>query len=71
MKTLITTGSVALLLTLVACGGGTPPVKPVEKNTAPPSAGTLKSPSEAMKERMSSTDASTAGAAGQTGKKGK
>jgi hypothetical protein len=64
MKTLVQTGSVALLLALVACGGSTPPVKPVEKNTSPTAAGSIKSPSEEMKERMSSTDASTAGAAG-------
>ena len=68
MKTLTNIGSVALLLTLVACGGSTPPVKPVEKNNNPSAAGSIKSPSEEMKERMSSTDASTAGAAGKKGK---
>ena len=72
MKILATTGSVALLLALVACGGGTPPIKPVEKNTNSPAAGSIKSPSEEMKQRMSATDSASAGAAGAaTGKKGK
>ena len=69
MKTLVTTGSVALLLALAACGSGTPPTKPVQKNTEPPAAGTMKSPSQELKERMSAADSATGAAASGGGKK--
>lgn len=59
MKTLVSIGAVAALLALTACGGSTPPVKPVEKNTASAPAGSMKSPTEGLKEKMSaSSDAS-------------
>jgi predicted small lipoprotein YifL len=59
MKTLVSLGAVATLLALTACGGSNPPVKPVEKNTNAAPAGTMKSPTEGLKERMSaSSDAS-------------
>ena len=69
MKTLVSTGAVALLLTLTACGPGTPAVKKVEKNTNPPAAGSIKSPSEELKEKMTSTDGNAAAAAAPAGKK--
>lgn len=70
MKTLASVSAVAALLALAACGPGTPATKPVQKNTAPPAAGTMKSPTEELKERMSSADAASgAAAAAGTGKK--
>ena len=69
MKTLVTTGSFALLLALVACGPSTPPVKPVEKNTQAPAPGSVTSPSEELKKHMSSADSSTAGSAANQGAK--
>lgn len=58
MKTVLSIGSIAVVLALAACGGGTPATKPVQKNEDRPTAGSLKSPNEALKEKMSSsTDA--------------
>jgi hypothetical protein len=59
MKTAVTLIATASLLALAACGGGTPPTKPVERNTQTAPAGSMKSSTEAMKEAMgSSQDAS-------------
>jgi hypothetical protein len=63
MKTLVSTGAVALLLVLTACGGSTPATKKVEKNTGQPAAGSIKSPSQELKEKMTSADGSAAAAA--------
>lgn len=63
MKTLVSISAAAALLALAACGPGTPTTKPVQKNTAPPAAGTMKSPTEELKERMSSADSATGAAA--------
>ena len=58
MKTVLSIGSIAVVLALAACGGGAPPTKPVQKNEERPAAGSMKSPTEALKEKMSSsTDA--------------
>lgn len=58
MKTVLSIGSIAVVLALAACGGGAPAAKPVQKNEDRPAAGSLKSPNEALKEKMSSsTDA--------------
>lgn len=58
MKTVLSIGSIAVVLALAACGGGSPATKPVQKNEDRPAAGSLKSPNEALKEKMtSSTDA--------------
>ena len=69
IKTLVSTGAVALLLALTACGGNTPAVKKVEKNTGQPAAGSIKSPSQELKDKMSSADGSAAAASAPAGKK--
>jgi len=69
MKTLVSTGAIALLLTLTACGPSTPPTKKVEKNTNQPAAGSIKSPTEALKEKMGAADGAAAASAGGTAKK--
>ncbi|MFM1936754.1 MAG: hypothetical protein RI990_1713 [Planctomycetota bacterium] len=69
MKTLATLTAAALVLTLAACDGGTPATKPVQKNTNPAAAGSIKSPSQELKERMSSTEGSAASAADSGTKK--
>ena len=55
MKTVATIIATASLLALTACGGGSPPTKPVERNTQPAAAGSMKSPTEAMKESMNNS----------------
>jgi hypothetical protein len=69
MKTLVSTGAIALLLTLTACGPSTPATKKVDKNTNQPSAGSIKSPTQELKEKMSSADGAAAASAGGTAKK--
>ncbi|MFM9144045.1 MAG: hypothetical protein ACKORL_01390 [Phycisphaerales bacterium] len=46
MQTILSFASVAALATLTACGPGTPASKPVQKNDAPPAAGSIKSPQQ-------------------------
>ena len=69
MKTLVSTGAVALLLVLTACGGSTPATKKVDKNTNQPAAGSIKSPTQELKEKMSSADGAAAASAGGAPKK--
>jgi hypothetical protein len=58
MKTIATLGAAALVLVLAACGSGAPSAKPVQKNDAPPAAGSIESPNSGMKKRMGSLDGS-------------
>ena len=60
MKTIATIGAAGLLLALTACGSGAPAAKPVPKNDAPPAAGSIESPTSAMKKRMSSAEGNAA-----------
>ena len=69
MKTILSFAAVAALATLTACGPGTPASKPAQKNDAPPAAGTIKSPQQELKDRMSSTSGSAAAQADQGTKK--
>jgi hypothetical protein len=69
MKTLVSTGAIALLLTLTACGPSTPATKKVDKNTNQPAAGSIKSPTQELKEKMSSADGAAAASAGGAPKK--
>jgi hypothetical protein len=55
MKTAATMLATASLIALTACGGGSPPTKPVERNTQSAAPGTMKNPTEAMKEAMGSS----------------
>ena len=58
MKTAATLLATVSVLALAACGGGTPPTKPVERNTQSAAPGSMKSASDGFKEAMtSSTDA--------------
>ena len=60
MKTIATIGAAGLLLALTACGSGAPSSKPVPKNDSPPPAGSIESPTSAMKKRMGSADGAAA-----------
>ena len=62
MKTVLSIGSIAVVLALAACGGGAPATKPVQKNEERPAAGSMKSPTEALKEKMSSSSDAAADA---------
>ena len=55
MKKVSTLLAASCVLALAACGGGTPPTKPVEKNTQGAAAGSIKSPTDELRERMSSS----------------
>jgi hypothetical protein len=48
------------VLVLAACGSGAPSAKPVQKNDAPPAAGSIESPNTGMKKRMGSLDGAAA-----------
>ena len=69
MKTILSLTAVSALAALTACGPGTPAAKPVQKNDAPPTAGSIKSPSQEMKDRMSSASGAAASQAEQGTKK--
>ena len=60
MKTVATMFATASLLALTACGGGSPPTKPVERNTQPAAAGSVKSATDTMKESMNNSSNATA-----------
>ena len=69
MKTIATASAVALLVVLTGCDGGSPAVKSVQKNDAAPAAGSIKSPSEGLKDRMKSAEGSAAATAAGAPKK--
>lgn len=59
MKKVISLLAASTVLALAACGGGSPPTKPVEKNTQSAAPGSMKSPTDSLREKMSaSSDAS-------------
>ena len=58
MKKVISLLAASTVLGLAACGGGSPPTKPVEKNNQAAAPGSMKSPTDSLREKMSSsTDA--------------
>ncbi len=56
MKKVTSLLAAATVLALAACGGGTPPSKPVEKNTQSAAPGSIKSPTDNLREKMSASN---------------
>jgi hypothetical protein len=55
MKKVVSLIAASAVLALAACVDGSPPTKPVEKNTQGAAAGSIKSPTDELRERMSSS----------------
>jgi hypothetical protein len=62
MKKVVSLIAASAVLALAACGDGSPPTKPVEKNTQSATPASMKSPTDALREKMSASQDASADA---------
>jgi hypothetical protein len=56
MKKVVSLLAASTVLALAACGGSAPPSKPVEKNTQSATPGSIKSPTDNLRDKMSASN---------------
>ena len=56
MKKVVSLLAASTALALAACGPSSPPSKPVEKNTQAANPGSIKSPTDNLREKMSASN---------------